>query len=72
MILLCTAISNGCCAWPHGQCVCIYVVDSSKRQEEAMNTRRQSLSSCRRVMVYFTGGTRGHGTDGLTSPPKDS
>ena len=36
---------------PHGQCVCIcrYLVDSPKRQGEAMNTGRQSPSSFRQV-----------------------
>ena len=60
MILLCTVlfrqlpcISNGCCACPHGQCVCMYVVDSPKRQEEAMNTGRQSPSSFRQVSWFI-------------------
>ena len=34
-------------------CVCMYVVDSSKRQGKAMNTRRQSPSSFRQVSWFI-------------------
>ena len=55
-------------------CVCMYVVDSPKRRNEAMNTGRQSPSSFRQVSWFILLADRdtGHGTDGLTSPPKDS
>ena len=82
MILLCTVlfrqlpcISMGVVPglMDSGQCVCMYVVDSPKRQEEAMNSERQPPSSFRKVplIVYFTC-RQGQGTDDLTSPPKDS
>ena len=34
-------------------CVCMYVVDSPKRQGEAMNTGRQSPSSFRQVSWFI-------------------
>ena len=34
-------------------CVCMYVVDSPKRQEEAMNTGKQSSSSFRQVSCFI-------------------
>ena len=62
MILLCTvlfqqlpSISMGVVPGLMGS-VCVYllhVVDSPTRQEEAMNTRRQSLSSFRQVAWFI-------------------
>ena len=55
-------ISNGCCAWPHGQCVCVcmYVVDSPKRQGEAMNTGDNPLALFDKChgLFYMSTGTR--------------
>ena len=42
--------------------VCMYVVDSPKRQEEAMNTGRQSPSSFRQVSWFILRADRDTGS----------
>ena len=67
MILLCTVlfrqlpcISMGVVHGLMGS-VCMYVVDSSRRQKEAMNTRRQSSSPFRQVSWFILRANRDTG-----------
>ena len=60
MILLCTvlfqqlpSISMGVVPGLMGSVYLLYVMDSPKRQEDAMNTGRQSLSSFRQVSWFI-------------------
>ena len=53
-------------------CVCVESVADSPKRQEAMKTGKQSPSSfLTSVMVYFKS-RQAHGTDGLTSPPRDN
>ena len=54
-------------------CVCMYVCGGQSEEAGGGHEHRETIPwlFSTSVMVYFTC-RQGHGTDGLTSPPKDS